>query len=173
MTPARTLVDLARSCGPRLLTVALDSALRDRSVTEAQVHRCIVDLRSQGRFGIPRLLSVIDGAETVRGAHSWLERRFLEICARAGLPAPITQAPVTNTRNRLVRVDFRFAGTPVVVEVLGYHWHRGSRDQLSRDAERFNALVRQGFRPLQFTYDHVTVDDVWVASELRATLASP
>lgn len=70
----------------------------------------------------------------------------------------------------MVRVDFRFPGTPVIAEVLGYRWHRGSRDQFSRDAERINALVRDGFLPLQFTYDHVTLEPDWVVTELRAVL---
>jgi hypothetical protein len=36
-----------------------------------------------------------------------------------------------------------------------------------------NALVRQGYQPLQFTYDHVTLDEAWVVSELRAALGLP
>ena len=54
MVPARTLVDLARFVGPKLLTSALDSMLRDRLLTEEQLHLCIVELRSQGRFGDPQ-----------------------------------------------------------------------------------------------------------------------
>ena len=56
-----------------------------------------------------------------------------------------------------MRVDCRFAGTPVVVELLGYRWHR-TKDQMARDVERLNALVLDGFRPMQFTYDQVTAD---------------
>ena len=153
MAAERTLIDLAKSLHRAALTSALDSALRDRSTTEPRLHERIVDLRSSGRYGIPTLLAVIEGEEITRGAHSWLERRFLELCADHGLPRPIPQVVLTTARDRLVRVDFEFVGTPVVVEVLGYRYHR-TPSQLARDAERLNALVMSGRHPLQFTYDH-------------------
>jgi very-short-patch-repair endonuclease len=68
-----------------------------------------------------------------------------------------------------VRVDYHFSGTPVIVELLGYRWHR-SKDQLTRDAARMNALVLDGFVPMQFTYDHVTVEPEWVIEQTRHAL---
>ncbi len=173
MTAVRAMIDLSRFVSPATLTTALDGALRDRKLTEDMLHTRIAELRSRGRHGIPKLLAVIDGAEAARGGHSWLERRFLRICADAGLPRPSTQQVLTSSKGRLVRVDFRFPGTPLVVEVLGYHWHRGSREQFSRDAERLNALVRAGLQPLQYTYDHVTLEPGWVTGELASALDLP
>ncbi|MGH9271047.1 MAG: hypothetical protein ACRDZ2_07220 [Ilumatobacteraceae bacterium] len=170
LAAARALIDLSRFVGPKTLTAALDGAIRDGLTTEHHLHARIVDLRSRGRYGIPKLVAVIDGAEASRGGHSWLERRFLELCARAGLPRPDTQVVLSKARDRLVRVDCRFAGTPVVVELLGYRWHR-TKEQLTRDAERLNALVMDGLRPIQFTYDHVTLESAWVIAQLRAALA--
>jgi very-short-patch-repair endonuclease len=46
----------------------------------------------------------------------------------------------------------------------------GDRKQFSRDVERMNALVGKGFKPLQFTYDHVTLDEAWVVGQLRSAL---
>ena len=170
LSVARTLIDVAKFVRADTLTTALDGALRDRLVTEDVLHQRIAAIRSRGRYGIPKLIDVIEGSEASRGGHSWLERRFLEICVRAGLPRPSRQDVVTNARGRMVRVDFRFPGTRVVVEVLGYYWHRGNRQQLSRDAERINALVRDGLLPIQFTYDHVTLEEAWVVSEVRSML---
>lgn len=170
MTPVRTLIDLARFVRADTLTAALDGALRDRKLTEDRLHARIATFRSQGRYGIPKLLDVVEGIEATRGGHSWLERRFLRVCADAGLPRPVTQQVLTNVKGRKVRVDFEFPGTPVVVEVLGYHWHRGSREQLSRDSERINALVMTGRVPLQFTYEHVTLEVPWLISQLRTAL---
>jgi hypothetical protein len=169
LSATRTLIDLARFVGPSDLTAALDSALRDGLTCEEFLHRRIVALRSKGRYGIPKLLSVIEGAEVTRGGHSWLERRFLELCAAAGLPLPSTQQVMSRARDRLVRVDCRFDGTRVVVELLGYRWHR-TKDQLARDTERMNALVLDGHVPLQFTYDQVTADPDWVTAQVRETL---
>lgn len=172
LAAARTLIDLARTVGPGRLTVALDSALRDRRTTEDRLHARIVALRAKGRYGIPKLLEVIEGAEACRGGHSWLERRFLQICAAAGLPRPRTQQVATVAKGRLVRVDFEFDATGVVVEVLGYRWHRGDRAALARDVERLNALVLAGKLPLQFSYDHVTAEPEWVTAQVRAALDS-
>jgi very-short-patch-repair endonuclease len=77
---------------------------------------------------------------------------------------------LTETRAHVVRVDFHFPATPVVVEVLGYTAHRGSRAQLARDAERLNALVMSGKCPIQFTYEHVTLESDWVVGEVRTAL---
>ena len=54
----------------------------------------------------------------------------------------------------MIRVDFRFPGTSVVVEALGYRWHRTGA-QMNIDAERVNRLTMDGYLVLQFTYDTV------------------
>lgn len=151
---ARTVIDLARSEPTDRLTLALDSGLRDGRFNESLLHRRIVALRGSGRNGIRRLLDVIDGCEVARGGHSWLEREFLRLMADAGLPRPETQVVLARTGTRSVRVDARFPGTPVVVELLGYRFHR-TPAQLRGDSERLNALLLDGFVPLQFTYDQV------------------
>jgi hypothetical protein len=166
---ARTLIDLARMEPPDRLTLALDSGLRDGRFSEDLLHRRIVALRSSGRFGIPRLLDVIDGAEVSRGGHSWLEREFLRLVAAAGLPRPMTQVVLGRARHRMVRVDVRFPGTPEVVELLGYRFHRSS-SQLRRDADRLNALVRDGLEPYQFTYAHVVEEPEQMLDDLRQAL---
>jgi Transcriptional regulator, AbiEi antitoxin len=169
MSATRTLIDLARFVTSVELTAALDSALRDGLTAEEPLHRRIVALRSSGRYGIPKLLAVIEGAEVSRGGHSWLERRYLELCARAGLPCPVTQQVLSRARDHVVRVDCRFPGTRVVVELLGYRWHR-TVDQLARDATRMNALVLDGFAPMQFTYQQVTAEPAWVVDQTREAL---
>ena len=170
-TAARTLIDLSRTATRRELTTALDSALRDGRVSEAWLHRRIARLRARGRYGIPKLLDVIEGIEATRGGHSWLERRFLELVAEAGLPLPSTQQVLARTNDRrLVRVDCRFEGTPVVVELLGYRWHR-DETQMTRDADRFNALLLEGLAPLQFTYRPVTTAPRQVIATTTTALA--
>jgi hypothetical protein len=154
---ARTLIDLARTATPEQLVIALDSGLRDGRFNEDLLHRRICALARKGRYGIPKLLDAIHTFEHGRGGHSWLERRFLQLVEDAGLPRPLTQQALTRASDRLVRVDFRFAGTNIVVEVLGYRYHR-SPEQIERDAERMNALIADGYRPYQFTYSTV-VDD--------------
>lgn len=152
--PARTLIDLAAIAPRSALTAALDGALRDGLITEEFLHRRIHALRGKGRHGIPTLLTVIEGVEITRGAHSWLEREVLRLLDAAGVPLPVTQEVLGRRGDRLIRVDFRFPGTPLVVEALGYRWHR-TGTQMSIDAERVNRLTMDGYLVLQFTYDAV------------------
>jgi hypothetical protein len=169
-SPARTLVDLARHVTAERLTAAVDSAIRDRLATEDLIRRRASALRSKGRFGVPQLLDVLDGRAVTRGGHSWLEREFLRLVAAAGLPRPVTQQVLAQAGGRVVRVDCRFTGTPVIVELLGHRWHR-SKQQMARDAERCNALVLDGYRPFQFTYDHVVDEAATVVAVVAAALA--
>ena len=170
-SPTRTLIDLARFETAERLTAALDSALRDGGTSEDFLHRRIAELRSSGRYGIPKLLDVIDGAELSRGGHSWLERRFLELIGNAGLPRPTTQAVLSRRKDRTIRVDCHFAGTRIVVELLGYRWHR-TKQQLQSDAERINRLLLDGYIVLQFTYDDIAVSPEATVLTLRDALSA-
>lgn len=170
-SPTRTLIDLATTCEPKVLTAALDGALRDCLTTEEFLHQRIVDLRSRGRYGIPKLLAVIEGVEASRGGHSWLERRYLELIAAAGLPPPTTQAHLGRRNGRLIRVDCRFPGTRLVVELLGYRYHR-TEFQMRNDADRINRLQFDGFIVVQFTYQHVVLDPAYVVSQTMEALAT-
>lgn len=168
-SPTRTLIDLAASSSAPQLTVALDGALRDHQTTEQFLHQRIVALRGRGRYGIPRLLQVIEGIEITRGAHSWLEREFLRIVDAAGMPAPTPQQVLGRRDGKLIRVDFHFAETRLVVEVLGYRYHRTAL-QMKIDAERTNRLTLAGYLVLQFTYDHVVASPEWVAGQVATAL---
>ena len=169
MSPARTLIDLARHENVHRLTKALDAGLRDGKFTEASLMRRIGALRGPGRHGVRNLLDAINGADAIRGGHSFLERAFLQLLDRHGLPKPTTQAIVGRNRERTVRVDFEFPGTAIVVEVLGVRYHR-SAEQIKRDTERLNQLIIDGRLPFQYTFEHVMDEGDAVIDELRRAL---
>ena len=165
----RTLIELARILDGDRLTACLDSALRDGLVSEALVHRRIAALRGSGRYGLPALLRALVGDSITRGGESWLEREYLRLVHAAGLPRPDTQVVLSKNGSEMIRVDCRFPGTSVVVELLGYRFHR-TRAQMSRDAERINALAADGFVVYQFTYEHVTLRGDQVVQVTRRAL---
>jgi hypothetical protein len=165
----RTLIELARVLDGIRLTACLDSALRDGLVSESLVHRRIAALRGSGRYGLPALLRALVGETVTRGGHSWLEREYLRLIHDAGLPRPDTQVVLSKAGDELVRVDCRFPGSRVVVELLGYRFHR-SRAQMNKDAERINALHGDGFHVYQFTYEHVTLRGEQVVEVTRRAL---
>lgn len=169
LSPVRTLVDLASTLDRAKLTTLIDGALRDGLISEDLLHRRILALRSKGRYGLPKLLEALEGAELARGGHSWLERRFLELVGRAGLPRPRTQVILSRRRDRLVRVDFHFEAADVVVEVLGYRWHR-TQAQMRTDAERANALALAGRPCFQFVYRMLVDDPDYVVDTVTAAL---
>jgi hypothetical protein len=168
-SPARTLIDLAPITPPAAMTAALDGAIRDRMVSEQFLHGRIADLRGKGRHGVPALLRVIEGSEITRGAHSWLERELLRLVSEAGLPAPLAQQVLGRRGDRLIRVDFRWPSTRVVVEVMGYRWHTAA--QQKEDLERANRLTLNGYLVVQLTYRHVVEDPAYVVERIREALA--
>ena len=156
LSATRLLIESATHKDATQLTVMLDCLLRDGFTSEDFLHRRIVELRRKGRPGLDRLLAVLEGAERIRGGHSYLERAFLEEVARMGLPRPEMQQVLARRGDTLVRVDCRFPGTDIVVELLGYRWHR-TQEQMQTDAARVNALQLAGFDVYQFTCDDVTL----------------
>jgi hypothetical protein len=171
LSPTRAMIDISRTTSRADLTVALDGALRDGLTTEDHLLRRIFELRGRGRHGLPKLVDVISGCEVTRGGHSWLEREFLACSTRAGLPLPLTQQVLSRAKDRLVRVDCHYPGTRVVVELLGYRWHR-TQEQLRRDAERMNALVLDGYLPLQCTTAQLIEDPAYIFDTIRIALSS-
>ena len=166
----RTIIDLARILDRSRLSAALDAAIRDGMTGEEALHRRIARLRGHGRFGVRALIEVLEGNEVTRGGHSFLEREFLRLLAEHGLPRPVCQQVLGRAGDQLVRVDFRFPGTPVVVEVMGYRYHH-TKQQLGRDAERLNGLLAQGVRPYQFTYDQVMDEPMRVIDTVADAIA--
>jgi Protein of unknown function (DUF559) len=167
--PARTLIDLSGIAPREALTAALDCAQRDGLMSEDFLHRRIQALRGKGRHGIPTLLAVIEGVEITRGAHSWLEREVLRLIDAAGLRPPAPQEVLGKRGDRLIRVDFRFPGTRLVVEALGYRWHRTGA-QMQIDAERVNRLTMDGYFVLQFTYRTVVDRPEYVTQSIAEAL---
>lgn len=170
LSATRTMIDISSFSTSAQLAAALDSGIRDGLLSEDLLHRRVVALRSQGRYGLPLLAEVIAGFEVTRGGHSWLEREYLQLVESAGLPRPELQQVLSRAGDRLVRVDCRFPGTQIVVELLGYRFHR-SRREMTRDAARANALLADGFQPYQFTYEHIVTDRDYVIATTAGALA--
>ena len=169
MSATRTIIDLAGTETRERLAAAIDSALRDRLTSEDFLHKRIVELRCRGRAGLADLVSVLEGNEVSRGGDSWLERRFLVLLAEMGLPRPLTQAVVGRRKQHLIRVDCQFPSTNVVVELLGYTFHRTVM-QMQNDAERMNRMILDGLHPLQVTYADVASESPTMLASIREAL---
>lgn len=158
-SPARTLLDLASTLPRRRL---------ERAVNEADV----LDLVTPGRLeayvaarpgvpGAPALRQLLD-PQTFRLTRSDLERVFLALCRRAGLPVPQTRAIVNG-----FEVDFHWPDLALVVETDGGRYHR-TQAQQTRDRIRDQAHMAAGLHPLRFTEHQIARDASEVLRVLRA-----
>lgn len=163
----RTVIDLARLSISRFeLEAAIDSAVRKGlSSPTALMHR-LQGLRGPGRWGcrmLDRLL--IDS-----GGHTMLERRFLSLVRRAGLPRPTPQVIHRRDGRAIARVDFLFEDFGVVVEVSGRKGHSSPAER-ARDAQRRNELQELGRLVYEYTWEQVTERGDWVTDTLSSRLA--
>ena len=152
----------------RRLTTALDSALRDgkRATTSCTAGSPPYVTRPRRN---PTLLAVIDGSRSPAARTAGSSASSSGSSTKPDCLDPSTQQVLSSRGDRLIRVDFRFPGTPVVVETLGYRWHR-SAGQMGIDTQRLNRLLLDGFVPLQFTYDRIVSDGEGAVAEVREAL---
>ena len=94
-----------------------------------------------------------------------LERRFLRLCRRHGLPKP-----EVNVRVGSFEIDFLWRDRSVVVETDGYRFHRG-RVAFESDRARDAELKLLGYDVLRFTHRQVAWEASLVARTLRTLLS--
>jgi very-short-patch-repair endonuclease len=164
----RTVIDLARLRIPTIrLEAAIDSAVRSGASAPLVLARRLEELRGRGRWGAP----VLDTLLLDAGGHTVLERRFLRLVRRAGLPRPTTQFVHRQDGRTVARVDFCFEAHGVVVEVSGQRGH-SSPGERARDAHRRNELQDLGRRVFEYTFEDVTRRPHWVISDLEPSAAT-
>jgi hypothetical protein len=169
-TPTQTLLDLSRRVSLRRLTIALDSGVRDGTVSEAALAAQLEIWRRSGRTGVRRIEQILGmtGAKGTR-PHSPLEREFLDLMAAHGIPLPICQQQVVDADGHDRRLDFAWDPIPLTVEVEG---DRGHADRVGRsdDHDRRMALEDQGRRVLHFTSLRVRNQPLYVVRRVRNAL---
>ena len=92
---------------------------------------------------------------------SELERMFLRLVRRAGLPTP-----QTGVRLHGFRVDFFWPVFGLVVETDGLRYHRTASQQ-ARDRRRDQAHTAAGMTTLRFTHAQVRFESVQVMDVLQ------
>ncbi|HUF98409.1 MAG TPA: hypothetical protein VMM60_09790 [Ilumatobacter sp.] len=165
----RTVLDLANvRVHPDRLKAAIDTAVRLELSSPEALKQRLDAIRSKGRTGV----RIIEQLLETSGGHTMLERTFLELMERAGLPRPDTQVIYrTAAAGRFVaRVDFAYPELGVVIEVTGRLGH-SSPSERARDAQRRNELQDLGIRVYEFTWEDLTERSVYVASRMRTLLA--
>jgi len=147
---------------------AIDSAIRLKLVSEQRLRSRVI---SRHRRSINNGRALLDALVDM-GGESRLERWFLGIVRRAGLPRPELQKVWRDDQRTVARVDAFFPNN-VIVELAGHATH-ASRQQRQRDEQRRTELTLRGNRVITFTHEDVRDRPDWVATKLveAVTLAA-
>ena len=154
-----TLVDLATRLPPNEV---------ERSIGEADKYDLIDPERLRagleefaGVPGVEALRTTLDRRTFVL-TDSELERLFLPLARRAGLPRPETRVYVNG-----FRVDFYWPDLGLVVEADSLRYHRTPAQQ-TEDARRDQVHTAASLRTLRFTHGQIAFEPGHVEAMLRA-----
>lgn len=162
-TPARTVVDMAGELEPREMRRLIERA-QDLKRFDPKRIEAVLE-RNPSRPGCRPLLHLIALLQPDQdGAKSYLERLFLALIRKAGLPLPEVNAMIDG-RER----DFVWREQRLVVEVDGYAFH-SSRAAMRRDKARDRKLTAALWRPARYTYEEVAFEPAATAADLSSLL---
>jgi predicted transcriptional regulator of viral defense system len=158
----RTLLDLAETSPQQVLTAAIEAAVKRELFDLTAIKQLLA--RSNGRRGAPLLqqaIALYDDAPT----RSELERAFLALCKRYGIPRPEVNVPLD-----AYVVDFLWRAAKLIVETDGddHFTKRGT----AKDHKRDRRLRNLGWRVERFTWVEVMHEPRTVAQELKALLSA-
>ncbi|MGV9680765.1 hypothetical protein ACWDSJ_36310 [Nocardia sp. NPDC003482] len=172
-TPARTVVDVARTVPFEAAVVIADALAREFGITPTDLAIELEAARYRRGVGLARRVAAFLDPHS----ESVGESRSRVMLRRLGFPAPSTQGEVYSEEGRLLgRVDFYYDGTGVVGEFDGrVKYGRLLRpDQDPGDAvfvekKREDALRANGYRVVRWTWDELPTGEV--APRLHRALA--
>ena len=160
-TPARTLVDLSSVLAVADLARACHVAGIRHGTAPGEVEAILAQRRTSP--GATQLRRVLRGDEHV--SLSALERRFLALMRREGLPLPVTNRPAGGRY-----VDCRWVKERLTVELDGYRYH-SSRHAWELDRRREREAYARGDQFRRYTYGDVFEVPGPMLAELRSVLS--
>jgi predicted transcriptional regulator of viral defense system len=158
-SPATTIVDIAPGLSPAELERAVNDADKLDLIAPESLRAELE--RMPKRPGKARVRDLLDRHAFLL-TDSGLERAFLPLARRAGLPPPVTGAVING-----FKVDFFWPDLGLVVETDGLRYHRTPAAQ-TRDRARDQAHAAAGLTPLRFTHAQVRYEPARVEKTLRA-----
>jgi very-short-patch-repair endonuclease len=156
-TPVCTIVDMAPGLTRDELEQAMNEADVRGLVTVPALNAAVQDLSP--RPGLKKVKQTID-RRTFTFTRSRLERAFIPIALRAGLPRPETCVYVNG-----FEVDFFFRDLAIVVETDGGTFHRSPAQQ-ANDRRRDHVHALAELLPLRFTHGQIRYEVSYVEETL-------
>jgi hypothetical protein len=160
---ARTLLDLCRRLSLTEAVVIADMALHSGAIDSATL--AAAGTAYDGSTGVLKLREVAQLAEPP--TESPMETRLRMLLVLAGLPRPVAQVSLHDSRGRFLgRPDLYFPDQRLAIEYDGgVH-----RESLAADDRRQNRLVSEGISLLRFTASDVLHNATSVVAQVRAML---
>lgn len=142
----------------------LDRAMQQRWMTADTIRRRLEE--HSGRWGNRQLRELL--GNTLPGAEAESERRVHRILRAAGITG--WQPNVVVVLDHMTfRLDLAFVEAKVAIEVEGWAFHR-DKDRRDRDLAKLNALARNGWAIVTFSYEH-TEDPAYICAAVLTVLA--
>lgn len=164
-TVARTLLDLAAVLPPWELRKAVAEAEVLRLLRVPHVRTLI--RRCRGRRGVARLRLCIDELDpSTKRTRSELERMFLALCKRSGLPRPEVNVPLEAAGLRL-KPDFLWRDARLIIEADSRKFH-GTGSAFELDRHREQRFFAAGWQVVRCTWRQVEKNPHELIRLLRA-----
>lgn len=166
----RTLLDLAGAVPVWELRKAVAEAEVLRILDHSAVRSLIK--RSRGRRGVSRLRLLLEELDpATKWTRSEMERRFLRICTRAGLPRPEVNVSLDVGDGHL-RPDFLWRPAGLILEADGRRYH-DTPSAFLNDRRREQRFQLAGWRVSHCTWAQIHLEPRLLAETIRRLLAQP
>jgi predicted transcriptional regulator of viral defense system len=162
-TPARTVVDLARTLEFRAGVVTADSALHRRLTTKDELRRVLGECPR--RSGIGRARQVVEFAD--ERAESPLESIAMVAFRDCGLPPPDLQVWLGGVSAPAGRVDFYWKQHRTIAEVDGAAKYRDDPRRVPAQLRRDQLLREDGYELVHVTWQQIIETPQAVAASIR------
>ena len=152
-TIARTVVDLARDRGPRLIGRIMDGLIAEGRVELFEIEAVVESVARRGKPGMRTMRSALAKRTGETGNGSVLEQRGRRLLAEVGLPAPVAEYPIPWSVGR--RFDDAYPEAKLAIEWDSRKYH-GQLAAFEADRARDRDAAINGWTVLRFTWDDVT-----------------
>jgi hypothetical protein len=165
-TVTRTLFDLASVVTLDQLLIARDDAIRRRRTTWARLE----DQLSRGVKGQPGVQRFRQILKSDSRGESPLEREFMGIVRRFGLPTPIAQYEIGLAKGGSIFIDFAYPEARLAIEMHGFGTHGAQEARWENDLDRDNELTGLRWNIFHFSKKQLVGGPEKVARRIRAYL---
>jgi very-short-patch-repair endonuclease len=166
---ARTLLDYARVVPKWELRKAVGRAEVLRILDPAAMRSVL--RRGHGRRGVARLRLIIETLHPqTRRTRSELERLFLAMCVKAGLPQPETNVWLDVPAGNPLQADFLWRDARLIVEADSREFH-DTPTAFEEDRKREQRFQAAAWRVSRCTWSQVEREPQRLAATIRALLA--